>query len=62
VLLCYCLSIVIQYKLNILVICNWIQTARFKLYCEYTYKKKEKTTMVGDNTQLFGRITVNSSC
>ena len=36
----------------LLAICNWIQTEWFNLYCEYTYEKKEKPNMAGDNTRL----------
>jgi hypothetical protein len=38
----------------LLAICNWIQTEWFKLYCEYTYEKKEKTNISGDNTACSG--------
>ena len=37
-------------------ICNWIQTEWSKLYCEYTYEKKEKTNMSGDNIRLLEKI------
>ena len=44
-----------------LAICNWIQTEWFKLYCEYTYEKKEKTKISGDNTGLLERLILDAT-
>jgi hypothetical protein len=41
----YCWRFVIESRLN-----------DFNLYCEYTYDRKEKTNMSGDNTRLLERI------
>ena len=45
-------------------ICNWIQIEWFKLYCEYTYEKKDKKQICQVTTQFFSNkyeLTVDAS-